>query len=154
MFRSILACLGCLLVLVGCLGCSSKPSDRPETLPATAIVTLDGTPVEGATVTFHGGTNQRGATGRTDAQGVAKMMTFEPGDGAIPGKYKVTIQKIEGPALTTDVKNDAPPPRPDLAPPVPIKHLVPEKYATPTTTDLTAEVAKGSKNEFTFSLNK
>jgi len=154
MVRFTFACSGCFLVLVGYLGCSKRPSDRPETVPAVAVVTLDGTAVEGATVVFHGGPDQRGATGRTDSQGIAKMMTFDPGDGAIPGKYKVTIQKIEGPALTTDVKDDAPPPPPHLAPPVPIKHLVPEKYAAPTTTELTADVVKGSKNEFTFPLKK
>jgi hypothetical protein len=68
------------------------------------VVTLDGTPVEGATVQFVPATEGQGtpATGYTDASGVYKLtaqpsgeVTAEAEAGTTPGKYFVAVTKIE-----------------------------------------------------------
>jgi len=61
-------------------------------------VTWNGEAVERATVTlvpenFSG--EARSAIGVTDANGVFKVQTMEPGDGAFPGDYVIKVTKIE-----------------------------------------------------------
>lgn len=74
-----------LAALAGCAG-GRKPTKVEGT------VTLDGKPVSGATVSFLpldvGG---RPANGRTDQDGHFRLTTIEPGDGALPGEYKVSV---------------------------------------------------------------
>lgn len=76
-----------LLLLVPAIGCGQK-----GTVPLRGTVKLDGRPLTGATVYFlaqDGG--GRDAVGTTDAEGVFRLSTYEPGDGALPGRYKVTV---------------------------------------------------------------
>ncbi len=150
-------------VLLFVVGCSSQPSgpERPKTIPVTVTVKYKGQPVEGAIVTFKPKSpDGKGATGRTDANGVAKMMTFTAGDGCLPGSYSVTIVKYEtaqasgasaeeseeayeaemAKAMEGEEEEEAPP-----------KSLLPEKYAKPETSGLTADVSE-QNNEFTFEL--
>jgi len=64
----------------------------------SGVVTLDGGPVEGATVTFvpvDKGSGQM-ASGTTDKEGVFRLSTSKPDDGAFPGEYKVTVVYAEG----------------------------------------------------------
>jgi hypothetical protein len=60
------------------------------------IVTLDGQPVEGASVQFLliGG-EPRPAIGTTDKNGAFTLTTLKPNDGAAPGEYKVLVIKTE-----------------------------------------------------------
>ena len=62
------------------LGCGSKTS--LDTVPVTGIVKLDGTAVEGATVTFVPGGGGKAASGTTDATGRYNLTTQDPDDGA------------------------------------------------------------------------
>jgi hypothetical protein len=59
-------------------------------------VTLDGKPLDGATVIFvpegEGGVTANGLTG---SDGVFRLTTRTSGDGALPGQYKVTITKAQ-----------------------------------------------------------
>jgi hypothetical protein len=58
------------------------------------IVTLDGKPLPWATVTFVSAEEgRRPASGVTDADGAFELTTFDTGDGALPGSYRVTINK-------------------------------------------------------------
>ena len=75
-------------VLAGCVGCGKGTADLK------ARLTLDGKPLEGATVTLVG--PSRPAVGTTDAEGKVRFMTFEPGDGVLPGEYKVVVVKSPG----------------------------------------------------------
>ena len=89
----------CLVaVVVSLAGCGeSEPADRLARVPATATVTYNGSPVEGAKVTFYpAGEGGKGAFGRTDSTGLAKLSTYDVEDGAVPGKYTVTVFKTEG----------------------------------------------------------
>jgi hypothetical protein len=73
-------------VCLAAIGCGNK------LVKITGKLTLDGQPVEGAVVVYEresGGGNP--AAGPTDKDGLFQLGTFEPGDGALPGKYKVLI---------------------------------------------------------------
>lgn len=97
--------LGLFIALAGCVlvaGCS-KGSQRPKTYPVTGTVTLNGKPVEGATVTFvpkepaTGTPPPQAASAVTDANGRYAIGTFATGDGAIPGEYLVKVTKYRVP---------------------------------------------------------
>jgi len=84
-----------LLVLIafvaGCGGSSLK------TYRVEGTVTHNGSPVEGASVTFTpADTSGSTAGGRTDAAGKYTLMTSFGANGAEPGTYTVTISKREG----------------------------------------------------------
>ena len=75
-------------VLVGC-----SRSRYPETAPVQGTVTLDGKPVEDATVTF-APINSRASSGRTDEQG-RYILLFKKGiPGAVLGSHQVKISKF------------------------------------------------------------
>jgi hypothetical protein len=83
-------CAAVLLVAGSGCGGSGKP------VKTEGLVTLDGKPVDGATVTFHPAAEQgRSATGLTGVDGVFQLQTFAEADGALPGEYKVTVIKTE-----------------------------------------------------------
>ena len=142
----------CLVGLVTCwTGCGGKGSvaGRPATIPVQAVVHYKGQPAVEANVQFlpnsGDGSAAVAATGITDAQGVARMMTFEQGDGVVPGSYRVTIRKSVPVGGTAEASPDAPPV------PVQYRDELPGKYAVPETSGLTAEVDK-SRTEFSFEL--
>ena len=85
------------LALIGlalAAGCE-QGSDRPATYGVSGTVTLDGTAVEGATVTFApSATGGTPAVGTTDASGKYSLMSFGTENGAVPGKYMVSITKF------------------------------------------------------------
>ena len=78
------------VVLIGCGG--------RGTTPVRGVITLEGTPVAGATVLFmpDGQDGCRPASGFTSSDGTFRLTTFKPNDGALPGNYRVLIQKTEG----------------------------------------------------------
>src|SRR5262245_11610288 len=82
---------GFAVLLVAAAGCGNQRGP----VPISGTVTLDGEPVEGATVTFHTvGTDKEGkpATGETDKSGTFRLRTGTD-DGVRPGEYKVVIIK-------------------------------------------------------------
>ncbi len=86
----------------GCAG-SAKP------IKTEGIVTLDGKPVESATVTFVPEAGGPSASGITGTDGTFRLTTRNTGDGALPGDYKVTIAKTAtDTSLTQVVTSDDP----------------------------------------------
>jgi hypothetical protein len=80
--------MGLLVLLIAAAGCGNGGP-----APLRGTVKLDGRPLEGASVYFIAqDSGCRDALGSTDADGVFHLSTFEPGDGAFPGKYKVVVQ--------------------------------------------------------------
>jgi len=142
-----------LLLVVG-VGCSAgKPaSNRPQTHPAKGRVTMGGQPLGGATVTFRPDGAGSGCSGITDESGNFKLSTFTAGDGAVPGKYRVTVTKVDAGPASVDVNS------PGYAPPAanapPPKSLLPDTYADPAKSGLTAEVAGGKANVFEFDIKR
>lgn len=136
-----------LLVSTGCGGGDKNPGVDLE--PVTGTVMLDGAPVEGAMVVFHG---EQGASGITDSSGKFTLTTFDPGDGAKVGLYKVTVSKSEMVGVD-DSYNDVNSPNYGKEPPPAAagkrKYIIAEKFSKPDTAGLTADVQSGA-NDFKF----
>lgn len=152
--------LGGLVVTCVIVGCGS---DVPSTVPVTGTVTLDGKPVEGATVNFLSKDTNIAASGKTDAEGKFAMKTLvgsKSVDGVVVGNHGVAVvkteaetagdapddleatkqmmeQMAENPAITSDFKPKA---------------LIPEKYNNPTMSQLSALVTDSGPNDFVLEL--
>ncbi len=125
----------CALVAMG--GCGSG---RPKTVPVTGTVTLDAKPVEGASVMFMPEAGGKPAVGVTDKDGRFTLKTFEPGDGALPGKHNVSITKQETTGFTADKDGLSGPPGPGGPK---VTWIVPQKYSDAKNSGLTADVKPG-----------
>ena len=93
-FSKILAVSFLLLGLVISTGCSKDLGYRK----LTGTVTMDGQPLEGASLTFYAEGGGEGGSGMTGADGkydVTAGNSPEGGLGLKPGTYKVTIVKME-----------------------------------------------------------
>jgi len=113
-------CSICLLFVFGC-----GSSNRPELVPVTGVVTMNGKPLEGARVTFVP-ENIRGASAETDAAGNYELIYIRDIKGAPPGLHKVFISKL-----------------------VDEQESIPNQYSSPEMTTLTAEVTdSGNKIDF------
>lgn len=74
-------------------GCGPDLSHLPKTVVAEGTVTIDGVPVELATVVFIAEQGEYSARGITDAEGKFSMQAFDQKPGAVPGAYRVQINK-------------------------------------------------------------
>jgi hypothetical protein len=149
----------CFSPLVGCGGRSTL-----DTAPVKGLVTLDGTPVAGATVTFMStGPDGLSAVGRTDDKGIYTLTAIgggesgegEIGGGAMPGNYIVGIRKATATvglsAEEADEQGvDYKPMQPGEAPT--LQFLIPKKYQNPKDSGLTATVTDGD-NDIPFELS-
>jgi hypothetical protein len=121
--------LGAAALAMAVIGCGGG-ADLPELVPVSGKVTLDGQPVAEARVSFE---PEKGAmsSGRTDAEGHFEVYYAGANKGAIVGKHKVKISKMDGEAGS---------------------ELIPPQFNEKTT--LSQEVSKAGPNEFTFDLKK
>jgi hypothetical protein len=131
----------CVLIVSGAAsGCSKKST--PETVSVRGRVTLDGKPLEGATVGFLPQGSGRPAMGTTDAAGQFTLTTFAPGDGALPGQHAVTVSKLKSTGQRTGGPESL-----LSGPPTPggpkVQWVVPAKYADPKTSGFMVEVQRG-----------
>lgn len=78
-----LAVLGCSFALLGC---------GPSYVVVVGVVTMDGQPIEGATVVFTSDDGTKTAVGISDATGNFTL-SGDGKPGVIPGSYKVTVSK-------------------------------------------------------------
>ncbi len=125
------------------------------------VVTLDGAPLEGATVFFSPkGSAGKGAAGKTQPDGSFTLNTqgAKPGAGTAVGDYSVTVSKVEMPEFPNISEDD---PRYGTAEHDRLqqeasrakpKAIVPEKYNSSETSPFTAKVESGS-NTFTFDVS-
>jgi hypothetical protein len=130
------------------------------TVPVTGTVKVDGQPMEGVSITFHPDGSGRAASGKSDAQGNFKLTTIIAGDGALPGKYKVSASKHENPS--DDLPKDVDPNDPksmdaiygklDTKKKVKSKNLLAPMYENPAGSGLAGEVSASGKNHFDFEL--
>lgn len=141
-----------LTMVSACLGCN-KEMRLEGTVKVTGTVTFQGKPLEGASVAFSPIDMGRAASGKTDATGRFQLTSLKADDGAMPGKYNVSVSKVEVEnAMTADEamkwfkEHSGPPPGGN------IKNALPDKYKDVKTSGLTAEVTEGGANDFTFSL--
>jgi hypothetical protein len=134
--------------LLAVAGCGSAGDDLPRTVPAEGTVTLDGKPVEGASVVLvPAAEGTTGAYGTTDASGRFALRAFEEKEGAIPGAYKVQVSK------TVEVKLSGPKGSVDGGDPVRFDYGVPAKYTGVTTSGLTATIPESGTTDLTLVLS-
>ena len=93
------------------------------------------------------------ANGSSDEEGRYTLSVYISPDnqpqGAMPGTYKVTVQKYEGPELDQNVEYSESIQNPALMP----KNILPPIYANAKTTPLSREVTAG-ENELSFTLDE
>jgi hypothetical protein len=100
------------------LGCGDG---RPKRVPVSGQVLIDGQPLTFGFVRF-APPDSRPSTGELDRNGHFALTCFEPGDGAVTGKHKVTVMGQEAIGHET------------------IKWHAPKKYANPSTSGLEQEI--------------
>jgi hypothetical protein len=136
-------------------GCGSG---HPQTVPVSGVVTYQGQPVAGAQVSFLAEGAARAGYGTTDDAGKFQLSTYGANDGAVLGSHTVTIVKptetVTGAGMSPD--------DPDAGYAAAmaqaaqggsaVKGVLPDKYANPNTSGLTADVTQAGPNEFTFAL--
>jgi hypothetical protein len=115
-------------IAVGCGGSRQYPVTGKVVLP-------NGSPLTGGMVVFHPrvGEGLHSANGPIGSDGTYELRTFKPGDGVMPGTYKVTI---------------TPPPSEEDKP-----SPVPARYLTPKSTPLEYTV-KPESNEYNITLTR
>lgn len=133
MARFVARGCGVLALLLAAAGCG-----KSGPVSVRGVVTLDGQPVANAAVAFiaqdPGG---RDAHGSTNEKGEFELSMTRPGDGVLPGKYKVLVHppgEAGGPTPFDDPDKAAPRPKAAQGPRVPVK------YSNPAQTPLTQEV--------------
>jgi hypothetical protein len=140
--------LGALMLVIGC-------DSGPKVAPVHGNVTYKGKSVPTGTVTFYPSAGGRPAVGNIASDGSYTLSRNQPGDGAVVGEYKATIEAREaapGVAASqarslTDELAANPMPQGANA----IKDLVPAKYSTIETSGLTATV-RSENNQIDFDL--
>ena len=145
------------LVLIFTLSLSAGCKDNMgDTYPATVKVTMDGKPLEGASILLTEVSGSRSAAGITDASGVASIKSTEGGWGGVfPGEYDVVIKKTERTTSST------PPPGAEVSRDVPpedqvysiSRELLPAKYGNAKTSGLKVSHAN-KKEHFEFDLSE
>ena len=147
-----------LLVLVVSsvfVGCNRRDPNIPALAAATGVVTFNGEPLAGATVSFsstHAGKGYLPGAANTDERGEFKIRTYNL-DGAVVGKHKVSIVKIDESSIARDPETGRPygPPmvHPKWKKP---KSFIPTKYTSLEQSGLIADVLASTNNRFEFNL--
>lgn len=124
--------------------------------PVSGTVTYNGQPLEKGTINFQAIAADGRSAGGDIQGGEYRLMTQSPGDGALPGKYRVSItakdvdmSKVEA---TSKKQGGTLPSKKDLGQAFQkSKRLIPARYESASTSGLEAEVKEGS-NTFDFPL--
>lgn len=150
----------CCLFAVSCSKAPERPADMPAPQPTVVYVKQDGKALEKASVTLipaDPSNNRWFAGGETDSGGKAIIYTLSKYNGAVPGRYKVTVGKTEtlGGNSTFVDPNEDPEGYAKMmensakAKPPETFDLVDPKYGSESTTPEEAEIVAG-KNETTI----
>ena len=148
------ACL--IMASLGCNQGPQKPDDLPALTPCTITVTHNGSPVEGASVLLSPKSGKHSAAGTTDASGKAAMKTNGMYDGVAAGEFLVTVTKLEDTGYVAPPEPEDPKEwekwEEELKNQPQPKNLLPEKYASFGTSELTVTISEGSPVEQTLEL--
>jgi hypothetical protein len=144
------------VISVWIVGCGSGID--AETAAVKGKVTVAGSPMAGVQVTFTPAAG-RIATGITDSSGNFSLSTFSNGDGAVPGKHKVSFAfnsasaaggpPTAPPGMTDYGSGKMPSSAPGAAPPPVGGAAVPfnSKYTNSATSGIEVDVVAGKTNE-------
>jgi len=129
--------LALLCAAVG--GCS----EGVKLAPVSGVITYQGKPVPNASVLF---SPEKGpmAFGKTDANGRYTLKTPSVGEGAVLGKHGVSITANQVSGVYSEFS-------PDGGGTATTKWIIPEKYATSSTSGLSVIVST-EKNDYSFNL--
>lgn len=130
----IVAALPLLAATICAPGCTAADPDEIPAVPAAGTVTYRGQPLEAGTVQT---LPERGrpATGKIE-HGRFRLSTYAEGDGALPGRARVGVVSVQ--EVPSKSKKDSDPD---------IKYLVPEKYASPSSSGLQLEIPREGSTE-------
>jgi hypothetical protein len=140
----LLEILVSICILTGCGHRSAFPTE-----PIDGLVTLDGKPLDQATITFSPILNEtldaKPAYGLSDAEGKFKITAANgglEGKGTTIGKYTVCVSKIVG---TTSLSDEEIKERnaKGIAVQLEFKSVIPQKYSDTSTSGLIFEVVRG-----------
>ena len=138
----VLACRHCRLsaalavsvLAVGIAGCGEGRVEHSAVYPVEGQVIWNGKPLAGAMVILYpqgeAKTDVRAAAAQTGPDGRFRVGTYDAGDAAPEGQYAVTV--VHFPLVQRGGDS------------VPSPNVLPAKYASPKTTDLHVQVAKGA----------
>jgi hypothetical protein len=111
-------------------GCGGDSGELPA-VPAGGTATFQGKPISKGTIHFQP-EKGRPASGPIEG-GKFTLTTYKDGDGAVAGKHLVGVE------VTEEVK--------DKDGDTTVKYIVPQKFANPTSSKITAEVPPGGKTD-------
>ena len=155
--------LGVCVLLAAVLlagGCGYRRAAR---VPVEGTVTLDGQPLEGASVMLFPEAGGRPANAVTDAAGRFTLSTYGGKDGAKPGHYKVVVTKMELTQAAAKRAEKMSKAAADAAEEGETaetamafsdrdyRRVVPDRYANPETSGLSVEITSGME-AFTLEL--
>lgn len=98
-------CFAAVVLLCGwSLGCSSQPAWQSDTQPIQGTLSINGEPAQGAIVTLHPqgeaiDIRKSKPWGVVDETGTYQLRTYDKGDGAPTGTYKVTFVWQDNPSV-------------------------------------------------------
>jgi hypothetical protein len=135
------------------LGCGQSAGDHPPVYAVNGKVLYKGKPISAGVVLFElerdapafSSSGPLRATGRIEADGSFRLMTFQGVEGAPAGSYRVGISSIppRSEANILDASTSARKGNPDV---------LKGRYSDPRTSGLRTEVLKDKTNEPTFDL--
>jgi hypothetical protein len=143
--------LPCLLAAAIAAGCGS--SDNVTVYPVKGKVNFNGKPMVGTgAISLIPTDNQAGAAagGEIKEDGSYELMTYKPGDGSMPGNFRVVVHQVvfqEG----QNTEDGAAPSSAGVPPPVPVADRIPEIYSNPMNSPLTMKV-EAKPNEINLEL--
>jgi hypothetical protein len=153
-----------LLIAAAVIGCGDD-SGLPRRYPVSGTITHNGKLLEQGNINFAPDGPGGRAAGGTIVDGKYSLTTQDPNDGAVPGKYKVSVVakttdtskvdlKIKG-ATSEDAKKAISavfPQKVAAKAAAKAKNLVPARYSSPESSGLTFEVKPQSNSGVDFDL--
>lgn len=158
-FSFSMACLGLIcLAGIGCGGSGDKwTAGQPDTVDASGVVTLDGKPIEGATIVFGPVDGKYPANAISASDGSFSAAAFTSKPGAVPGKYKVavtkTIEDKNAKKKKFDPGEDSEHAKDGDGSDVMWTNGLPEKYKLPSNTPIEIEVPSGGVSDLKIELS-
>ena len=150
----VLFALSLASIFVVFTGCQ-KAQGLKGLVKVKGTVTLDGSPLSGASVTFvplSVSDELRGASGTSDDSGNFEMTTLNKADGVMPGEYRVTVVKREatGKVPTPEEMQEAS--LKGISLNIQYKSVIPDKYGSSSTSGLSAKIEPNQKDPVKFEL--
>lgn len=150
------------LLLIGLIsGCGGGDADNLSYAPVSGVVTMDGRPLEGATVAFNPTGKGAMSMAITDAAGKFTLKSTSGKPGAVVGDHTVSVSLVielgggstaapSATDLATPLPNELPSSERSKAPVSTTRYVVPERYSKPGA--LTAKVPDGGLTDHKLDL--